>query len=58
MRQVVIYHGDDGYWVAESPSLPGCVSRGKTGEEAIANAREAIHESVAALEENQLPVSS
>ena len=32
----------DGYWVAEVPSLPGCVSQGRTKEEAIANVKEAI----------------
>jgi predicted RNase H-like HicB family nuclease len=42
MRGVVIYRGEDGYWVAECPSLPGCVSQGKTKTEAIANIREAI----------------
>lgn len=42
MRGVVIYSGDDGYWVAECPSLPGCVSQGKTKADAIANIREAI----------------
>jgi predicted RNase H-like HicB family nuclease len=56
MRQVVIYPGEDGYWVAECPSLPGCVSQGKTREEAVANAREAIREYVIALEEDNLPV--
>ena len=56
MRQVVIYPGEDGYWVAECPSLPGCVSQGKTREEAIANSREAIREYVLALEEDHLPV--
>jgi predicted RNase H-like HicB family nuclease len=42
MREVVIFPGEDGYWVAECPSLPGCVSQGKTKAEAIANIREAI----------------
>lgn len=42
MRQVVIYPGEDGYWVAECPSLPGCISQGKSKEEAIYNIREAI----------------
>jgi hypothetical protein len=42
MRQVVLYPGEDGYWVAECPSLPGCVTQGKTKEEAVANVREAI----------------
>jgi len=42
VRGVVIYHGEDGYWVAECPSLPGCISQGSTKPEAIANIREAI----------------
>ncbi len=56
MRQVVIYPGEDGYWVAECPSLPGCISQDKTREEAIANIREAIQGYVAALKEDNLPV--
>ena len=56
MRQVIIYPGEDGYWVAEVPSLPGCVSQGKTKEEALANIKEAIRGYVAALEEDNLPV--
>lgn len=42
MRQIILYPGEDGYWVAECPSLPGCISQGKTKEEAIANIREAV----------------
>jgi predicted RNase H-like HicB family nuclease len=56
MRQVIVYPGEDGYWAAECPSLPGCVSQGKTREEAIANIREAIRGYIAALEEDRLPV--
>ena len=56
MRQVVIYPGEDGYWVAECPSLPGCVSQGNTREEAAQNIKQAIHGYVAALEEDGLPV--
>jgi predicted RNase H-like HicB family nuclease len=56
MRQVIIYAGEDGYWVAECPSLPGCISQRRTKEEAIANIREAIQGFVAALEEDHLPV--
>lgn len=33
---------EDGVWVAECPSIPGCISQGKTREEALANIREAI----------------
>jgi predicted RNase H-like HicB family nuclease len=39
MRQVIIYPGEDGYWIAECPTLPGCISQGKTKEEAIQNIR-------------------
>ena len=56
MRQVIIYPGEDGYWVAECPSLPGCISQGSTKEDAIANIKEAIRGYVAALEQDNLPV--
>ena len=56
MRQVILYPGEDGYWVAECPSLPGCVSQGKTKQEALANIKEAIEGYIAALEEDSLPV--
>jgi predicted RNase H-like HicB family nuclease len=55
-RRVLLYPAEDGYLVAEVPSLPGCVSQGKTREEALANVREAIslHEDV--LRERGEPV--
>ncbi|HVY71431.1 MAG TPA: type II toxin-antitoxin system HicB family antitoxin [Verrucomicrobiae bacterium] len=56
MRQVVIYPGEDGYWIAECPSLPGCVSQGRSREEAISNVREAIEGYVQVLKEDGLPV--
>jgi predicted RNase H-like HicB family nuclease len=56
MRLVVIYPGEDKYWVAECPSLPGCISQGKTKEEAISNIREAIEGYVATLEEDNLHI--
>jgi predicted RNase H-like HicB family nuclease len=33
---------EDGVWIAECPSIPGCVSQGTTRDEALANIREAI----------------
>ncbi len=39
---VTVITGEDGYIVAECPALPGCVSQGKTKEEALKNIREAI----------------
>ena len=56
MRQVVIYPGEDGYWVAECPSLPGCVSQGASREEAVINIREAIAGYIEVLKEDGLPV--
>lgn len=51
MRQVIIYPGEDGYWVAQCPSLPPCISQGKTKEEAIANIQEAIELYIEVLQE-------
>ncbi len=56
MRQVVLYPGEDGYWVAECPSLSGCISQGKTRRAAIANIKEAIEAYIATLEDDGLPV--
>ena len=39
---VVLTPGEDGWIVAECPLIPGCISQGKTDEEAVANIREAI----------------
>ncbi|MBI4467207.1 MAG: type II toxin-antitoxin system HicB family antitoxin [Acidobacteria bacterium] len=56
MRQVVVYRGEDGYWIAECPSLPGCVSQGETRDAALENIREAIRGYIRALEEDNLAV--
>lgn len=43
MRQVVLYPDvEDGGWIVEVPSLPGCVSDGATKEEALRNVQDAI----------------
>jgi predicted RNase H-like HicB family nuclease len=41
-RKVLLYPGEDGHFVVEVPSLPGCISQGKTRDEALANIEEAI----------------
>ena len=56
MRQVLIYPGEDGFWIAECPSLPGCISQGKTREEAVSNIREAIELYVEVLVEDGFSV--
>jgi predicted RNase H-like HicB family nuclease len=42
MRQVLVYRGEDGYWIAEVPSLPGCISQGSTHDETLKNIQEAM----------------
>lgn len=44
MRVVIVHSGEDGFSVAELPSLPGCINQGKAREEAITNIREAIQD--------------
>lgn len=56
MRQVLVYRGEDGFWVVECPSLPGCISQGLNKAEALANIKEAIEGYVAVLQEDGLPV--
>jgi len=56
VRQVVISPGEDGYWVAECLSVPGCISQGETKEDAVANIKEAIHAYIASLSTDGLPV--
>jgi predicted RNase H-like HicB family nuclease len=55
-RQTLFYVGEDGYFVAEVPSLPGCISQGRTREEAIANIKEAIELYIEVLQEQGKPV--
>ena len=39
---VTIDRDEDGIWIAECPSIPGCMSQGDTKDEALANVKEAI----------------
>lgn len=39
---VRLYQDEDGVWIAEVPSIPGCGSDGPTRDEALANVKEAI----------------
>ncbi len=52
---VVLTQDEDGFIVAECPSLPGCFSQGETKEEALANIREAIQLSLETREAEGLP---
>jgi predicted RNase H-like HicB family nuclease len=49
--KVVISEGEDGWYVVECPSVPGCVSQGKTVEEALKNIKDAIQGCLEVLNE-------
>jgi predicted RNase H-like HicB family nuclease len=58
MKLVVTLERDEsGMLVAECPAVPGCVSQGRTEEEALANVREAIAACVEARAANGMPVT-
>jgi predicted RNase H-like HicB family nuclease len=54
--RVLIEQDEDGVYVAEVPSLPGCVTQGATREEALKNAREAVGAYLESLEAHGDPV--
>jgi len=54
---VTLDRDEDGVWIAECPAIPGCVSQGKTKNEAIANVREAITLCLQVRAEKGLPLT-
>lgn len=54
--RVYIERDEDGVFVAECPSLPGCISQGKTREEARKNIREAMEAYLESLKKHDEPV--
>lgn len=66
--RVLIQQDEDGIFVAKCPSLPGCISQGKTREEALVNIKDAVsgylqslkkhNESVPHIEEELVEVSA
>jgi predicted RNase H-like HicB family nuclease len=58
MKFVVSIHQDeDGGYIAECPSIPGCVSQGETEAEATANVADAIRECVAVRAQLGMPLT-
>ena len=54
---ITLERDETGMFVAECPSLPGCVSQGATEASAIENAREAIKGCLAARNANSIPLA-
>jgi predicted RNase H-like HicB family nuclease len=55
--QVTLDRDEDGVWVVECPSIPGCVSQGTTKEEALRNIQEAIALCLEVRAEHGLPLT-
>jgi predicted RNase H-like HicB family nuclease len=54
---VTIDRDEDGMWIVECPSIPGCVSQGETRDEALENLKEAISLCLEVREEKGLPLT-
>jgi predicted RNase H-like HicB family nuclease len=54
---ITIFRDEDGMYVAECPSIPGCISQGRTEEEAERNLREAIKECLEVRAEKGMPLT-
>jgi predicted RNase H-like HicB family nuclease len=55
--RVNIYQDEDGMYIAECPSIPGCVSQGESEADAKANIADAIRECLAVRAEIGLPLT-
>lgn len=54
---VTLDRDEDGVWIVECPSIPGCVSQGKTREEAIENIKDAIKLALEVRVERGMPLT-
>ncbi len=63
-RHVILTPVEDGWWMAEVPSLPGCVTQGASKKEALENVKEAIEGIIASMRQHgedvprDLPIES
>lgn len=55
MHYITVTRDEDGFWIAECPSLPGCIGEGLTRSYAIAVLLEVMQEHLLALQEEGLP---
>jgi predicted RNase H-like HicB family nuclease len=54
---VTLERDEDGMFVAECPAIPGCISQGKSREEALRNIQDAIHLCLQVRREEGLPLT-
>ncbi len=54
---ITLDRDEDGVWIAECPSIPGCVSQGGSRQEAVENVEEAIQICLEVRAEKGLPLT-
>jgi predicted RNase H-like HicB family nuclease len=54
--RVILEQDEDGMFIAECPTLPGCISQGKTRDEAIANITDAMTGYIESLRQHNEPI--
>lgn len=54
--RIVIQQDEDGMFIVECPSLPGCISQGKTRKEALDNIKDAIQGYLESLKKHKEPI--
>ena len=54
---ITLDRDEDGVWIAECPSIPGCVSQGQTKDDALSNVQEAIVLCLEVRAEKGLPLT-
>jgi len=54
---ITMFQDEDGIFIAECPSIPGCISQGRTEKEAMTNIRDAIKECLEVRAEKGMPLT-
>ncbi len=54
--RVTVTQDEDGVFIAEAASLPGCISQGKTRAEALQNVQEAVAAYLESLKKHDEPI--
>jgi predicted RNase H-like HicB family nuclease len=54
--RTIIEQDEDGNYVVQCPTLPGCISQGKTREEVLTNIKDAIQGYLASLKKHDEPI--
>ena len=54
---ITLFQDEDGMFIAECPSIPGCVSQGRTASQAESNIQDAIRECLAVRAEKGMPLT-